>query len=196
MTQSCLSSQSPAAKSDFARFMQTNPDLTDVVVWINDNIDLDEIINGSSPDDLFDFEDLEKWAKKNNYYEYISDFPQEKIDVWVKDNQEKFGNPNIKNILKNDCNLNLTYSDDVWMIWDIWHKEVKFSADTMEELEKTIGEHFEKIEQEEKRKREESDKRWKEAMEAKRVAAETKKTKTTTTGKRTGRPKGSKNKTK
>jgi hypothetical protein len=91
MIRSCLSSQSPALKSDFARFMQGGPDLTDVVDWVKNNIYYEEYFdkNEFDPDTIFSDDELEAWANKNGYYEYIDQFPQEKVNEWAKENGYK-----------------------------------------------------------------------------------------------------------
>jgi hypothetical protein len=84
----CYSSNSPATNSDFSRFMQSSPDLTGIIDWIKDNIDLEEIVNRFEidPEDIFHDDELETWANKNGHYEYIDQFPQVKIDEWAKEN--------------------------------------------------------------------------------------------------------------
>ena len=87
---------SPADNSDWNNFLKTQPDLTDVIMWLrNSNIDFTEFLkfktseidfSDEEPENIFEYEQLRDWAEENDFHIKLSDFDDEVIMNYVYEN--------------------------------------------------------------------------------------------------------------
>ena len=65
-----VANQSHVTEQDFSQFVKTyNPDLTTILDWIYNNLDVAEVfeVNRAKPDEVFGYDDLEEWAEAHGY---------------------------------------------------------------------------------------------------------------------------------
>lgn len=100
-------------EAEFAHFSMDDPDLTAVLDWVNENVDLKNTFKLGfeyDPDDLFEDRDLEEWAKKNGFVEERFTISREDVGKLLK----AIGN--IGAYLNNDDG---SFREQIDQLWDI-----------------------------------------------------------------------------
>jgi hypothetical protein len=116
---------SPSLNKEFGEFISQGKDLSDVLEWIKDKADYNQlslseflgdsvILADKNPGDIFDYRDLERWATDNGFSDNdpeekeLSDFTSKEIRKYVVGNFDL---------------------DDIWNVSDLenWAEERGFS---------------------------------------------------------------------
>lgn len=82
---------SPSDNSDWNLFLQTQPDLTDVICWLkNKKLNFEKIFeiefSSDDPEEVFEIDELMKWARDNDFVskDRIIDILSEQINLLKK----------------------------------------------------------------------------------------------------------------